>query len=86
MVEISDLTPGMKKALWYCGFGVRKYRNGYRSVEDATKVDGRSLQALWVRGLIEYDVVGGCAPQIHLELTERGDELFEELRANGYNA
>jgi len=75
------LTDGMKKALVDVAYGVRKYADGYRSVETGEKVDGRSLQALYRRGLINWESIGGWSPFIGLDMTEAGDELFEnELR------
>lgn len=75
------LTAGMKKALIQVGFGVRKYGRRFRSIEDpADFVDGRSLQALYDRKLINWQGFGGAGHQIHLSLRESGEKIFEEIR------
>jgi len=77
------LTANMKKALIQVGFGVRKYHDGrYRQIDDTSKtVDTRSLDALHKRGLLFWRGQGGATHQIHLELTESGEEIFEEINA-----
>jgi len=75
---VMDLTRGMKDALIAVAYGVRKYRDGFRSIETRDKVDGRSLRALYRRELISWESAGGCRPFIELSLTEAGDDLFEE--------
>lgn len=78
-LDASELTEKMKVTLREVAYGVRKYKGGYYSIEDPTiKVDGRSLEALWRRGLIEWDSVGGAVQKIHLYLTPQGDRIFEE--------
>lgn len=78
-LDASDLTKAMKQALIEVAYGVRKYKGGYYSIEDPTaKVDGRSLEALWRRGLIEWDSVGAAVQKIHLYLTPEGEQIFEE--------
>ncbi len=73
-----SLTSGMKEALVAVAYGVRKYADGYRSVETGERVDGRSLEALRTRGLVGWETIGGYSPYINLEMTEAGDKLFEE--------
>jgi len=75
------LTKGMKEALVTIAYGVRKYKDGYRSIETGDRVDGRSLEALHRRGLIAWGTTGGNPGFVELNLTEAGDDLFErELR------
>lgn len=80
------LTPGMKKALRQVAFGVRKYNRsgdlpeGYFSEEDTTeRVDGRSLEALNKRGLVEWGGYGGALHQIYLDLSPEGWKIFDSL-------
>lgn len=81
MSEKDQLTDGMKKALLAVGYGVRKYRGGYYSIEDASeRIDGRSLQALFDRKLISWDSSGGAPQIIELMPTEEGWIIFEEIR------
>ena len=75
---MEKLTEGMKKALVAVAYGVRKNEDGYRSVETTKTVDGRSLEALYKRGLVSWKSTGGYRPFIELNLTEAGDDLFEE--------
>ena len=72
------LTKGMEKALIAVAYGVRKYTDGYRSIETTEKVDGRSLDALYRRGLIKWESRGGAPQIIKLYLTSDGEEIFEE--------
>ena len=77
------LTDNMKKALMAVGFGVRKYDDGYYSEDDPTeRVNANSLDALHKRELITWHSEGGAPHQIHLNLTEKGSEIFEEIRHN----
>ena len=73
-----DLTRGMKDALIDVAYGVRKYEDGYRSIETGERIDGRSLEALRRRGLINWESIGGWSPYISLGMTEAGDRFFEE--------
>ena len=80
-----ELTDGMKIALIAVGYGVRKYATGshgpgFYSIEDPDdRVDGRSLQALFERGLIDWYTTGGAPMRSGVELTEEGHKVFEEL-------
>ena len=78
IIEGSELTEGMKRALVAVAYGVRKYKDGYRSIETGERVDVRSLEALLKRELIDWESVGGNPQYIRIEMTETGDKLFEE--------
>ena len=73
------LNDNMKRALFAVACGVRKYKDGYRSVDDREPVDGRSLEALSKRGLIDWESTGASRQFIRLGLTEKGKQLFDEL-------
>jgi len=79
-VNTSDLTDAMKSALREVAYGVRKYRRGYYSIEDPTvRVNTRSLDALYRRGLIAWGSRGGAPQIIEVVLTAEGERLFESL-------
>ncbi len=73
------LNDNMKRALFEVACGVRKYKDGYRSVDDLEPVDGRSLEALSRRGLVNWKSTGASRQVIKLGLTEKGKQLFDEL-------
>jgi hypothetical protein len=79
------LNEKMKKALMQIGFGVTYRRIPYTERaafydESDERVDLRSVLALHNRGLV-YGFTSGGAPCVsNLRLTEKGEELFEELR------
>ena len=77
-IAAMDLTRGMKDALIAVAYGVRKYRDGFRSIETGDRVDGRSLEALYRRDLIGQKTTGGNPMFVEITLTEAGDNLFEE--------
>ena len=76
----TNLTAGMKRALIQIGYGVTGRQGGFFD-EESERVDLRSAQALRNRGLIFYHVRGANPMMGFLEVTNEGEELFEELRA-----
>ena len=79
MNSLDDLTMGMRQALRECGYGVRKCKGRFRSIDTDDVVDGRSLEALHQRKLITWESAGACAQYIELLLTPEGEELFEKF-------
>ena len=78
-MDKTDLTAGTKKALMQIGYGVTGRRGGFFD-EESERVDLRSAQALRNRGLIFYHVRGANPMMGFLEVTNEGEELFEEFR------
>ena len=76
------LTEFQEKALLLIGYGVRGYADGhfYSEEDPDQQLDLRSANALYRRGLIDWHTRGGAPNITFLDLTEEGEELFEELR------
>ena len=79
-----ELTEKMKDALIEVGFGVRKYRDGYRSIETGGRVNSRTLDALLKRDLIWWQSSGGAPQKIIISLTPKGELLFDSLIDDWY--
>lgn len=80
-----DLTPGQMIALEDAVFGIRKDRRGYYTDDDRNRrVDGRSLQALYARGLVAWSSVGEATQIIRIVATPEGDRLYEEELRHSY--
>lgn len=82
-----DLTLGQRRALRSAVYGIEKLRGDfYCQGEPDAKVDGRSLAALYRKGLVTWRSHGGAVQRIQVEATEAGHQIFEnELRYTSDN-
>lgn len=80
MTRRNQLTTLMKTTLKDVAFGVRKYGKRFYCTDEPEKyLDGRSLEALQRRGLINWFGDGGATHQIHVEPTAEGWQVFSQL-------
>lgn len=77
---MKNLTDKMKETLKDIAYGVRKRGKKFYCIDEPDKlIDIRSAEALYRRGLIEWQGRGGSTHQIHLLMTDEGWKVFEEL-------
>lgn len=80
------LTDAMRRALWIVAWGTVTKRRSSWIDEEGGSVDGRSIEALFRRGLIDWQSVAKSGmTQTLVTCTEAGYAKIEEMRREEYS-